>query len=66
VLKFRKTDGWKYAVRYQTPMGDNGPTYGGAAYPTEQSAHDSFMKRYLEHNELFKKGNASHFPGIAK
>ena len=66
VLKFRKGEGYKYAVRWQTPSGDNGPTYGGAAYPSERSAHDAFMKVYLEHNEFYKKGNTSHLPGIAK
>lgn len=66
VLKFRKTEGWKYAVRWQTPSGDNGPTYGGASYPTEQSAHEAFMRKYLENNELYKKGNPSHLPGVAK
>lgn len=58
--------GYQFAVRWQTPVGDNGPTFGGSSFSNERAAHDAFLKRYLEHNETYKKGNISHLPGIAK
>lgn len=64
VIKFRGKK--SFAVRWQTPTGDNGPTFGGSSFQSEEKAHESFMRAYLRHNGKYKNGNISHFPGIAK
>lgn len=67
VLKFRDTNkSAPYAVRLQTPSGDNGPTFSGGAYKSMAAAHDAMLKEYFRNNSVFKKGNVSNFPGIAK
>jgi len=52
-----------YAVRMQT---NDGATYGGGSFETHEGAHNAFLRRYLEHNASYGKGNPSHWPGIVK
>ena len=69
VLRFNLPAGstkYRYAMRWQTDGGEDGPTFGGASYPSRRSALDAMMRLYLEHNELYRAGTISHLPGIAK
>lgn len=69
VLKFNYPAGstkYPYAVRWQTDGGENGPTFGGSAFPSRKSAHDAFMKAYTDHNAVYRAGTISHLPGVAK
>lgn len=52
-----------FAVRWQDK---SGATHGGYSYEDARTAHDSFLHRYLEHNESYRPGNISHLPGIVK
>ena len=52
-----------FAVRWQDK---SGATFGGYSYETARTAHDAFMRKYLEHNESYRDGNISHLPGIVK
>jgi len=69
VLRFNLPAGstkYRYAVRWQTDRGEDGPTFGGAAYSSREAAQDAMMKAYLSHNAVYGKGSISHLPGIAK
>jgi hypothetical protein len=70
VLKYNPPAGikmaHKYALRWQTDGGDDGPTFGGGTFATREKAHERFWKEYLDHNEQYRKGNISHLPGVAK
>ncbi len=69
VLKFNYPAGstkYPYAVRWQTDGGENGPTFGGSAYPSSETAHAAFMREYLAHNTIYRAGTISHLPGVAK
>ena len=69
VLKFNLPAGstkYRYAVRWQTDGGEDGPTFGGGAYQTRRAAQDAMMKTYLAHNAVYGKGSISNLPGIAK
>jgi len=50
----------------QTDGGENGPTFGGSAYPSREAAHAAFMREYLAHNTIYRAGTISHLPGVAK
>jgi hypothetical protein len=52
-----------YAVREQDK---SGATFGGSSFQSKESAHNAFLKRYLNHNESYRRGNVSHYPGIVK
>jgi hypothetical protein len=69
VLRFNLPAGstkYRYAMRWQTDGGEDGPTFGGGAYQTRRAAQDAMMKTYLAHNAVYGKGSISHLPGIAK
>ncbi len=67
VLKFINANKpMRYAVRWQTGRGDNGPTFGGASYGSDETAHMVMLKQYLSHNKSYREGNPSHLPGMAK
>lgn len=53
----------KFALRWQTP---DGATFGGGSFNSREDAHHAFLRRYVEHNENYRKGNISHLPGMAK
>lgn len=64
VIAFSKIIGYgDYALRMQNY---DGATYGGSAYNTAREAHTAFLRRYLQHNESYREGNVSHYPGIVK
>lgn len=64
VIAFTPTyDHGNFAVRWQNR---DGSTYGGGSSNTREAAHNMFLKKYLEHNESYRKGNPSHLPGIVK
>jgi hypothetical protein len=52
-----------FAVRMQT---NDGATYGGDSFETYEGAHNAFLRKYLDHNASYRKGNPSHYPGIVK
>lgn len=69
VLRFTLPTGstkYRYAVRWQTDRGEDGPTFGGSAYPSSEAAHAAFMREYLAHNAIYRAGTISHLPGVAK
>ena len=53
-----------YAVRLQTAP--DMATYGGSSYQVKENAENAWLRKYLEHNEMYKTGNVSHLPGLAK
>lgn len=63
VLSFVGRQYGAYALRWQ---GKDGATFGGYSFNTAQEAHDAFLRRYLSHNETYKRGNVSHLPGIVR
>jgi hypothetical protein len=50
-----------YAVRWQL---QNKATFGGASYNSEEAAHNAFLRKYLDHNKDYPKGNPSYLPGL--
>lgn len=58
-----KGDFGKYAVRWQDRDGN---TFGGGSDNSLESAHNSFLREYFDHNASFRKGNPSHLPGLVK
>jgi hypothetical protein len=50
-----------YAVRWQNRQGD---TFGGYSFEGKETAHNYFLKKYLDHNASYRKGNPSHLPGM--
>ena len=54
---------WRYAVRWQTGRGDDGPTFGGSSHGSKEMAIAALMRQYYEHNALYPKGNPSHLSG---
>jgi hypothetical protein len=52
-----------FALRWQN---EDGATWGGSAFTTNEQAHNAFLRRYLEHNATYRAGNISHLPGIVK
>lgn len=52
-----------FAVRWQSY---DGATFGGDTFNTKEGAHNAFLRKYLEHNSMYKAGNVSHLPGIVK
>jgi hypothetical protein len=67
VIRFSDTKKpMRFAVRWQTGRGDNGPTFGGSAYGSKETAYEAFMNQYMDHNAIYRKGNPSHLPNIVK
>lgn len=67
VIRFTDTKKpMRFAVRWQTGRGDNGPTFGGSAYGSKETAYDAFMNQYHDHNAIYRKGNSSHLPILMK
>jgi len=51
----------EFAVRWQDK---SGATFGGYTYQEKETAHNAFLRKYLEHNDSYKKDNISHLPGL--
>jgi len=62
VITFLKKLGYgDYALRWQNY---DGATYGGGSFDHVADAYHAFIKKYAAHNEMYKKGNISHLPGL--
>jgi hypothetical protein len=59
VIKYERNS--EFALRWQDR---SGATYGGYSYQTKEQAHNAFLRKYLDHNQAYRKGNPSHLPGL--